>query len=148
MLDINLIRENPDIVRKALTDRQDSPAPVDGILKLDEQRRALLIEVEALKAERNAVSKEIGKMKDAQERQVKVEAMRIVGDKIAALDKEVADVDARLKALVDIIPNIPDARLNRTLQGPWEAAAPEAQQRHAEAEAAVAAEAAAAGQAQ
>ncbi len=110
MLDINLIRENPDIVRKALTDRQDSPAPVDGILKLDEQRRALLIEVEALKAERNAVSKEIGKMKDAQERQVKVEAMRIVGDKIAALDKEVADVDARLKALVDIIPNIPDAR--------------------------------------
>ena len=60
MLDINLIRENPDIVRKALKDRQSDPAPVDAILKLDEQRRALLVEAETLKAERNAVSKEIG----------------------------------------------------------------------------------------
>jgi seryl-tRNA synthetase len=110
MLDINIIRENPDLVRKALTDRQDNPAPVDSILKLDEQRRALLVKVEALKAERNAVSKEIGKMKDPAERQVKVEAMRVVGDQITALDQEVAGVDANLKALVDIIPNLPDPR--------------------------------------
>ena len=48
MLDINLIRENPEIVRKALRDRQDNPAPVDSILKLDEQRRALLVQVETL----------------------------------------------------------------------------------------------------
>ena len=64
MLDINLIREQPDVVRKSLTDRQMDAAPVDAILKLDEKRRALLIEAETLKAERNAVSKEIGKMKD------------------------------------------------------------------------------------
>ena len=67
MLDINLIRENPDLVRKALRDRQDNPAPVDSILQLDEKRRALLVEAEALKAERNAVSKEISKMKDPAE---------------------------------------------------------------------------------
>ena len=76
MLDINLLRENPEIVRKALQDRQDNPAPVDSILALDEKRRGLLNEVEQLKAERNVVSKEIGKMKDATERQSKIEAMR------------------------------------------------------------------------
>ena len=110
MLDINLIRENPDLVRKALKDRQMDPAPVDGILELDAKRRALLVEVETLKAERNAVSKEIGKMKDAAERQSKIDAMRDVGDKIAELDKQVAQVDADLTALTSAIPNIPDAR--------------------------------------
>ncbi len=110
MLDINLIRENPDLVRKALRDRQMDPAPVDSILTLDAKRRALLVEVEALKAERNAVSKEIGKMKDAAERQSKIEAMRAVGDKIAELDRQVAQVDADLTALTSGLPNIPDPR--------------------------------------
>jgi len=96
MLDINLIREHPDLVRKALRDRQMDPAPVDEILALDERRRALLSKVEALKAERNAVSKEIGRMKDPAERQSKIEAMRIVGDQIAELDKQVAEVEEQL----------------------------------------------------
>ncbi len=108
MLDINLIREKPDLVRKALKDRQSDPAPVDAILKLDEKRRALLTEVEQLKAERNTVSKEIGQMKDAAARQTKIEAMRVVGDKIAALDKDVAAVDAQLSEITASIPNIPD----------------------------------------
>ena len=83
MLDINLIRETPDIVRKALKDRQMDPSPVDAILQLDEKRRTLLGQVEVLKAERNTVSKEIGQMKEATARQSKIEAMRVVGDKIA-----------------------------------------------------------------
>ena len=99
MLDINLIREQPEVVRKALKDRQMDTSPVDSILQLDEKRRALLTEVEKLKAERNAVSKEIGQMKDAAARQSRIEAMRIVGDKIGALDKEVAEVDAQLNAV-------------------------------------------------
>lgn len=110
MLDINLIRENPDLVRKALRDRQMDPAPVDNILDLDAKRRALLVEVEALKAERNAVSKEIGKLKDPAERQAKIDAMREVGDRIAELDKQVAQVDTDLNALTSGIPNIPDPR--------------------------------------
>ena len=92
MLDINLIREQPNLVRKALLDRQMDPAPVDRILELDTRRRVLLTEVEALKAERNAVSKEIGQMKDAATRQGKIESMRAVGDKIAAIDREVTKV--------------------------------------------------------
>jgi seryl-tRNA synthetase len=110
MLDINLIREHPDLVRKALRDRQMDPSPVDSILALDERRRVLLTEVEVLKAERNVVSKEIGKMKDPADRQARIEAMRAVGDKIAELDKQVAEVEEELKSITATIPNIPDAR--------------------------------------
>jgi seryl-tRNA synthetase len=110
MLDINLIREKPEIVRKAMQDRQMDPGPVDSILQLDERRRALLSEVETLKAERNVVSKEIGRMKDATEREAKVAAMRVVGDKIAALDKEVSEVETGLNSLTATLPNIPDPR--------------------------------------
>ncbi len=110
MLDINLIREQPDAVRTALQNRQMDTEVVDAILRLDEKRRALLMQAESLKAERNTVSKEIGRMKDAAERQSKIEAMRQVGDQIAGLDKELAGVDAELQALAATIPNIPDAR--------------------------------------
>ena len=50
MLDINIIRETPEIVRKALQDRQMDPSPVDAILELDARRRALLAEVEVLES--------------------------------------------------------------------------------------------------
>lgn len=110
MLDLNLIRENPDLIRTALRNRQMDASPVDDILQLDEKRRALLTEVEKLKAERNAVSKEIGKMKDAAEREKKISEMREVGDKISALDKEVAAVEAELTALTSSLPNVPDER--------------------------------------
>jgi len=110
MLDLNLIRENPDLVRTALKNRQMDAAPVDEILRLDEKRRSLLTQVEALKAERNAVSKEIGRLKDAAEREKKIAAMREVGDRIAALDKEVAEVEAELYGITAAIPNIPDER--------------------------------------
>ena len=110
MLDLNLIREKPDLVRAALRNRQLEFSPVDDILRLDEKRRSLLTQVEALKAERNAVSKEIGKMKDATEREQKIAAMREVGDRIAALDKEVAEVETELNTIASGIPNIPDER--------------------------------------
>jgi seryl-tRNA synthetase len=111
MLDINIIRETPDVVRKALKDRQMDPSPVDGILVLDEKRRALLSQVEVLKAERNTVSKEIGQMKEATARQSKIEAMRVVGEKIAEFDKQVAEVEVELNALTASIPNLPDPRV-------------------------------------
>ncbi len=110
MLDINLIRERPEVARKSLKDRQMDAASVDSILKLDERRRALLTEVETLKADRNAVSKEIGQMKDASERQLKIDAMRAVGEKISAMDAELAEVDAELQTLMSNLPNIPDER--------------------------------------
>jgi seryl-tRNA synthetase len=108
MLDINLIREQPEVVRKSLRDRQMDDAPVDEVLQLDAERRSLLNTVEKLKAERNAVSKEISQIKDPAERQGKIEAMRQVGDEITALDDRVRGVDERLHSLVAGIPNLPD----------------------------------------
>ena len=110
MLDLNLIREQPDLIRAALKSRQLDASHVDDILRLDEKRRLLLTEVEKLKAERNTVSKEIGKMKDAAEREKKIVSMREVGERISALDKEVAEVEAELTSLTAALPNIPDER--------------------------------------
>ena len=107
MLDINLIREQPDIVRKAMRDRQMDAEPVARVLELDARRRSILSEVETLKAERNAVSKEIGQMKEAAARQARIEAMRILGDKIAVLDEELRKVETDLQAAAATIPNIP-----------------------------------------
>ena len=108
MLDLNLIRENPEIVRKALTDRQMDPSPVDMVLSLDSERRNLLTQVEKLKAERNVVSKEISQSKDPATRQAKIDAMREVGDHIAELDEKVRDVESKLQYIHSTIPNLPD----------------------------------------
>ncbi|MBT3320924.1 MAG: serine--tRNA ligase [Anaerolineae bacterium] len=107
MLDIRLIRENPDMVREALKKRQSDDAVVDTLAALDEKRREILSKVEKLKAERNTVSKEIGRMKDAESRQEKINAMRAVGDKIKALDDDLRDVDTELTSTMATLPNIP-----------------------------------------
>ena len=70
MLSAQFIRENADRVRHDIAARNTS-APMDRILELDDSRRSLLGVVEALRAERNAASKEIGKTKDAAEREQK-----------------------------------------------------------------------------
>jgi seryl-tRNA synthetase len=110
MLDINIIREQPDVVRKALADRQMETTPVEQILDLDQQRRLTIQESESLKAQRNAVSKEIGKAKDPTERQAKIEAMRQVGERISQLDESLRKVEEELNIILSGIPNIPDAR--------------------------------------
>jgi len=107
MLDINLIREQPDVVRDALQKRQMDPGAVDQVIEMDRERRALLGQVETLKAERNTVSKEISKMKDPADRQAKIDQMRVVGDQIAELDNRVRQVDEALTYLVAGIPNLP-----------------------------------------
>jgi seryl-tRNA synthetase len=109
MLDINIIRENPDIVRKSLEARQMDAAPVDQVLDLDLKRRTIIQEVETLKAERNAGSKLIGRLKDPEERQARIEAMRALGDKVSKLDEQLREVEAELTAVMSWLPNIPDA---------------------------------------
>ena len=107
MLDIKLIRERPDYIKQNLGRAGVDPAQIDALLGYDEKRRALLQEVEALKAERNAASKEIGKMKDAAARDERIAAMRSVGDRIAALDKEVAQVERDQHDTLAALRNIP-----------------------------------------
>lgn len=109
MLDIKLIREETEFVKEALAKRQIAPAIIDDIVLLDEERRKLILDVENKKAERNAVSKEIGRMKDKEEREAKIAAMRTLGEEIATLDERLKGVEARLLELMSEIPNIPDA---------------------------------------
>jgi seryl-tRNA synthetase len=111
MLDINLIREQPEVVRAGMEKRGIDPTPVDEVIQLDAKRRELLKEVESLKAERNKVSKEIGKLKDGQERQAKIDAMKEVGEKIKVLDDELGQVEESFNAVLSIIPNVPDKRV-------------------------------------
>jgi len=108
MIDIKIIRENPQLLKDALQRRNMDPAIVDQVAQLDESWRARLTQVEDLKAERNAVSKEIGNIKDKEAREKKIAEMRAVGDKIAQMDEEVKNVEAQVKALIETIPNIPD----------------------------------------
>jgi len=109
MLDIKLIREETEFVKEALAKRQIAPAIIDDIVRLDEERRKYILDVESKKAERNAVSKEIGRMKDKEDREAKITAMRTLGEEIATLDERLKGIEARLLELMAEIPNIPDA---------------------------------------
>jgi seryl-tRNA synthetase len=111
VLDIKLIREKPDLVRQRLATRgAGDDALVGKILQTDELRRKLLGEVEALKSQRNRVSKEIGALmaqKKIEEAEAKKKETRELGDRIAQLDKQVADFDAERDKLMLQLPNLP-----------------------------------------
>ncbi|MFP4346358.1 MAG: serine--tRNA ligase [Anaerolineales bacterium] len=107
MLDIDLIRNEPQKVKQALRNRNEDPSVVDEVLDLDAQRRELLQEVEGLRAERNRVSKEIGRMKDPAERQARIEEMRGVGERISDLEQELRVVEEAFYDKQLRIPNVP-----------------------------------------
>jgi seryl-tRNA synthetase len=111
VLDVKLIREKPEFVRARLATRgAGDEAKIDELLMLDERRRKILAEAEALKAQRNRVSKEIGALmgqKRAAEVEAKKAETRDLGNKIAALDKDTAQADAARDALMLQLPNLP-----------------------------------------
>ena len=111
MLDIKLIRESTAFVKQRLATRGvGDEARIDEVLQFDEQRRAALSEGELLKSERNKASKEIAglmgqkKLAEAEARKAEV---RQLGDRIAELDKVVADVELKRDALLMRLPNLP-----------------------------------------
>jgi seryl-tRNA synthetase len=109
MLDMTFIREHPDQVREALV-KLNTEAPIDDILELDRARRELLQEVEALRAERNAGSKEIGALM-REGRRDEAEALKgrmsEIGDRIGELDEDLRQVDADLYQKQLWVPNMP-----------------------------------------
>ncbi len=107
MLAIRTIRENPDLVRKALADR-GADVDLDRLLELDARRRSILQELEALRARRNQVSKEVGRIKrDGGDASALMAEMREVGSRIKALEAELREVEPGLDAILMQIPNIP-----------------------------------------
>jgi seryl-tRNA synthetase len=112
MLDLNLIRNETETVKAAVRTRQtpELEATVDQILALDTRRRELLKEVESLKAERNSASKVISRLKEPAEREARIGKQKGMGERIAALDETVRQVDEQLRAALSTLPNLPDPR--------------------------------------
>jgi len=108
MHDMQEIRARPEELRQALI-RRGMEAPIEALLALDSDRRAVLTQVEQLKAERNRVSKEIGQMKNAGDREARIGEMRTIGDRIEVLDASVRSKEAALQDLLAGLPNEPDA---------------------------------------
>jgi seryl-tRNA synthetase len=110
MLDARFVRENPEAVRSAMANRR-STWDVDAFLKLDEERRSLIGEVESLQAQRNDASKTIGAlMKDGKrdEAETAKEQVRLVNERITGLEAHLAAVEADTRDLLMTAPNIPD----------------------------------------
>jgi len=106
MLDLKYIRENMDEAEQRLAARGGA-SYLAGFRELDEERRKLLYENESLKAERNRVSDEIGKVKDKSQVQDQIIQMRAVSQKIKEQDEELKQLDEKLQALLMTVPNLP-----------------------------------------
>ena len=113
MLDIKFLRENPDVVKQNIKNKfQDRKLPlVDEVIELDKENREIKQEVEALRAERNKLSKEIGGLMKQGKKEEAEEVKRQVAasaDRINELSAEEAEVEEKLKTNMMVIPNIID----------------------------------------
>ncbi len=111
MLDIKVVRDDAQKVKQALFDRgmPEMVADVDAVQELDRRRRAMLVEVEELKHERNKASEEIVRLKkEGSDTSPITERMKGISESIKEIDSGVREVDERIRALMLDIPNIPD----------------------------------------
>lgn len=108
MLDIRLIRENPELVRQALEKRGGSPArtgALDSILEIDERYRSLLRRTEELRAKHNEISKQLGKSKEKPPQLIV--QMRQLGEQISSLQQQTKEAKGSLDSLLLELPNMP-----------------------------------------
>jgi seryl-tRNA synthetase len=109
MLDLKRIRDEPDAVRAALRRRDERLAgAVDRVLKLDQRRRALLPELEGLRADQNDANARIRAASDAAEREREIEAMRSVAARVKELEQELVVIERDLHEALAPLPNLPD----------------------------------------
>jgi len=103
MLDINLIRTNPDSVKTALINRQKDPSLLDQVIKLDKEYRQILSDVEKLRASQNAITKDIkGKPTDSQLAEAKK-----IKDQLKIFEVKLKDSEIKLNSVLEEIPNLP-----------------------------------------
>ena len=105
MLSLQVLREQTDAVRRACAARQ-TPAPIDRILELDEQRRSLLGAVERMRAERNQAARAIGAVRDPAERQRLIEEQRGLAGELGQLEGQLREAEAELDPLLLQVPNL------------------------------------------
>jgi len=113
MLDRKFIRQQPDLVRQAILDKNEK-GDLDRFLGLEASRRETLNEVEVLKAKRNEASEAIGRAKKAgEDAEAAVVAMREVNARIKELDARIGEIEEELGAVEQRFPNIPDEDVPR-----------------------------------
>jgi seryl-tRNA synthetase len=109
VLDLKRIRDEPDAVRAALRRRDERLAgAVDRVLELDRSRRALLPELEGLRAEQNDANARIRAASDTAEREREIEAMRSVAVRVKELEQELVAIELDLHDALAPLPNLPD----------------------------------------
>jgi seryl-tRNA synthetase len=107
MLDTKFIRDNPDVVRNSF-EKRGVEFDLDELLRLEQERRDLLFEVEQLKRERNKSSEEIARLKkEKQDATDEIARMRKVADQIKGLDEKVRDKESAVRDLLLVVPNVP-----------------------------------------
>ncbi len=114
MLDVKYVIDNLDEVIKRLNTRNDDFSYLKELPVLESQRRELIAKADALKAERNAQSKEIGKLKAQHKDQEADELMKKISfdkEEIASFDKQREEIEAKIHEIMLKTPNIPDASL-------------------------------------
>lgn len=110
MLDIKILRNEPERIKEALKNRNND-LDITPAIELDRRRREILTEVEKKKAQQNEISKRIPAMKKAGEDTSQVfREMKALSDEIKAEDEEVRDIDAKLRDYMLRIPNIPNPK--------------------------------------
>ncbi len=111
MLDIKMIRENPDLVKVAMKNRNENlDSEIDEILRLDVRRRELTAKVEKMKAKQNVTTKKIPEMKRTGEDTTSLmQEMKILSDEIATFNAELAQIEKELRKRLLAIPNVPNA---------------------------------------
>lgn len=108
MLDIKLIRENPEKINELLK-RRNPDLSIDAILEVDEERRQIQTKADELRAKRKADSQKIGMMKKNGENTDSIqEEVRVLGDEIKALEEKQVELDTKQRDLLLHTPNIPD----------------------------------------
>ena len=110
VLDIKLIREDPELVRESIRNRgmPTEVADVDGVLELDARRRELLVQVEELKHRRNQASEEIVALKKSgADTGELVREMKEISERVKGMDSDVREVEERVRELMLDIPNVP-----------------------------------------
>ena len=110
MLDIKIIRNETERVKEALKNRNSKDIDIDGLLKLDNERRSLLFSVEQKKSRQNTVSKQIPVYKkEGKDTSEIFKQMRELSDSIKEDDEKVRGIDEKIRKIMLTIPNIPDS---------------------------------------
>ncbi len=109
MIDIKILRNEPEKLVEALKRRKDTKVDIDGLLEYDKKRREILYQVEQMKSKQNAISKQIPVLKKEGKDTAPIFAeMKVLSDDIKKYDDEIRELDAKIEEIMYTIPNFPN----------------------------------------